>query len=166
MPHKTVAQYRDVRTSNDKPSRECTVTVTYRFYGPAGDFIEAEVPGESMDVGDKGAPKAMSVAYRILLLQALCIPTDDPEPDAQSYERGRAERPTQPAPPSEADQVRAEILKLCTEQGWNPATVAQGYTKEYPGRQIKTETDPEPLSLFLSNLLVDASANTPAGVAS
>jgi hypothetical protein len=91
LPHKSEARYRDVQTSTGKPSRECTVTVTYRFYGPAGDFIDCEVPGESMDFGDKGAPKAMSVAYRIALLQALCIPTHDPEPDAQHYER--AERP-------------------------------------------------------------------------
>jgi hypothetical protein len=87
VPHKSEAKYRDVLTNSGKPSRECTVTVTYRFYGPAGDFIECEVPGESMDFGDKGAPKAMSVAYRIALLQALCIPTHEPEPDAQSYER-------------------------------------------------------------------------------
>lgn len=87
MPVKTEARYRDVQTSRGKPSRECTVTVTYRFYGPAGDHIDAEVPGESMDFGDKGAPKAMSVAYRIALLQALCIPTHEPEPDASTYER-------------------------------------------------------------------------------
>jgi len=87
LPVKCQASYRDVLTSREKRSRECTVAVTYRFYGPAGDFIDCEVPGESMDFGDKGAPKAMSVAYRIALLQALCIPTHDPEPDAQSYER-------------------------------------------------------------------------------
>jgi len=89
-PVKSEAKYRDVLTINGKPSRECTVTVTYRFYGPAGDHIDCEVPGESMDFGDKGAPKAMSVAYRIALLQVLCIPTHEPEPDAQSYERAAA----------------------------------------------------------------------------
>lgn len=87
VPHESEAHYRDVQTSTGKPSRECTVKVTYRFYGPAGDFIPVTVPGESMDFGDKGAPKAMSVAYRIALLQALCIPTDDIDPDSTSYER-------------------------------------------------------------------------------
>lgn len=87
VPHHCGAKYRDVLTSTGKPSREVTVEATYRFYGPAGDFIEAIVPGESMDSGDKGTPKAMSVAYRIVLLQMLCIPTDDPDPDSQSYER-------------------------------------------------------------------------------
>jgi hypothetical protein len=93
IPHKSQAHYRDVQTSQGKPSRECTVTVTYRFYGPAGDYIEAEVPGESMDFGDKGAPKAMSVAYRICLLQSLCIPTDEADPDSQSYERAAPPEP-------------------------------------------------------------------------
>src|SRR5215510_4171877 len=92
VPELLEAAYRDVTTSKGKPSRECTVRVRYRFYGPAGDYIDAVVPGESMDVGDKGAPKAMSVAYRIALLQALCIPTDEPDPDSQSYERGEREQ--------------------------------------------------------------------------
>lgn len=99
------AAYRDVTTSRGKPSRECTVQVRYRFYGPAGDFIEAVVPGESMDFGDKGAAKAMSVAYRIALLQALCIPTDEPDPDAQAYERGRQGEWEQAARPPTPDQV-------------------------------------------------------------
>lgn len=88
MPIVEESSWRDVRTSRDKPARECTVKVRYRFYGPAGDYLEAVVPGESMDFGDKGAAKAMSVAFRIALLQALAIPTDEPDPDSHSYERG------------------------------------------------------------------------------
>lgn len=87
LPMLEQSSWRDVRTVRDKPSREVTVQVRYRFYGPAGDSVDAVVPGESMDFGDKGAAKAMSVAYRIVLLQALCIPTDEIDPDAQTYER-------------------------------------------------------------------------------
>lgn len=88
--------YRDVLTSRGKPSRECTVRVRYRFSGPAGDHLDVVVPGESMDFGDKGAAKAMSVAFRIALLQALAIPTDEPEhdPDASSYERAERREPS------------------------------------------------------------------------
>lgn len=111
VPAKSEARYRDVQTSTGKPSRECTVSVTYRFYGPAGDFIEAEVPGESMDFGDKGAPKAMSVAYRIALLQALCIPTDEPEPDAQSYERAAGRPQSDP-------QWERPLPEPVTDQAW------------------------------------------------
>ena len=79
--------YRDVLTSRGKPSRECTVRVRYRFHGPAGDHLDVVVPGESMDFGDKGAAKAMSVAFRIALLQALAIPTDEPEHDPDARDR-------------------------------------------------------------------------------
>lgn len=103
--------YRDVTTSRGKPSREVTVQVRYRFYGPAGDYIDAVVPGESMDFGDKGSAKAMSVAYRIVLLQALCIPTDDVEPDSQSYERA-VEPPRPPEP--EWDPIEQETVFI----GW------------------------------------------------
>lgn len=84
------SSWRDVKTSTGKDSREVTVTVRYRFYGPAGDYIDAIVPGESMDFGDKGAPKAMSVAFRTALIQTLCLPTHDVDPDSESYERGSA----------------------------------------------------------------------------
>lgn len=84
--------YRDVQTSNGKPSRETTLQVTYRFYGPAGDFVDVTVPGESMDSADKGTAQAMSVAYRTALLQLLCIPTDEPDPDSFQPERGAPAR--------------------------------------------------------------------------
>jgi ERF superfamily len=63
------------------------VRVTYTFAGPDGDALKASVVGEAMDSGDKATAKAMSVAFRTALLQSLCLPTDDIDPDAQSYER-------------------------------------------------------------------------------
>lgn len=85
--------------------RECTVRVRYVFHGPAGDSIECVAVGEAMDSGDKATPKAMSVAYRVALLQALCIPTDEPDADSQTYER--SERFQQPVwDPIEQDVLR------------------------------------------------------------
>lgn len=105
VPHHCVAEYRDVLTSTGKPTREVTTTCTYRFYGPAGDYIEAVVPGESLDSGDKGTAKAMSVAYRIVLLQSLCIPTDDRDPDQDSYERST------PAPVDPVVEARVAVAE-------------------------------------------------------
>ena len=63
------------------------VKVTYTFIGAGGDAIKSTVVGEAMDSGDKATAKAMSVAFRTALLQTLSLPTDEPDPDSQSYER-------------------------------------------------------------------------------
>ncbi len=75
-------------TANGKQTAEVVVKVTYRVYGPNGDSVHGKVAAEAMDFGDKAVAKAMSVAYRTFLLQALTIPTDEPDPDSESYERG------------------------------------------------------------------------------
>ena len=77
-------------TSNGKPTAEVVLKVTYRVYGPGGDSVHGRVAAEAMDFGDKAIAKAMSVAYRTFLLQALTIPTDEPDPDCGLYERGGA----------------------------------------------------------------------------
>ena len=63
------------------------VNVTYTFYALDGSNIATTVVAESMDSGDKATAKAMSVAFRTALLQTLCLPTDDLDPDADSYVR-------------------------------------------------------------------------------
>lgn len=79
-------------TKNGTQMRSLTVEVEYSFVGPAGDELVCTVLAEASDSGDKGAPKAMSVAYRVALLQVLNLPTDDPDPDSVSHERAtRAE---------------------------------------------------------------------------
>jgi hypothetical protein len=90
LPVKTEAAYRDVKTSTGKNSRECTVTVTYRIIGPAGDHIEVQSVGESMDSADKGTAKALSTALRSLLFLGGLVPTNDVDPDASNIERGEA----------------------------------------------------------------------------
>ena len=81
------------------------VTVTYRFYGPEGDSVAATVAGEAMDSGDKATAKAMSVAFRTALLQALTLPTDEPDPDQDSYERAPKAVPSFTAALAPADLV-------------------------------------------------------------
>jgi hypothetical protein len=65
------------------------VIVKYTFTAEDGSTVAATVPGEAMDSGDKATAKAMSVAFRTALLQALCLPTDEPDPDSVSYERSK-----------------------------------------------------------------------------
>lgn len=78
------------------PMKSVVVTVTYTFYGPAGDSVAATVLGEAMDSGDKAVSKAMSVALRTALIQTLALPTDEKDPDQDTYERAPMERPQRP----------------------------------------------------------------------
>ena len=79
--------------SKRTPMGHVRVTVTYTFYGPAGDSIAATTVAEAMDSGDKATAKAMSVAFRTCLLQALCLPTDEADPDHDTYERSPVTAP-------------------------------------------------------------------------
>lgn len=72
------------------PMTACRVRVSYAFYGPRGDYLVALVAAEAFDSGDKATAKAMSVAFRTALLQVLCLPTDEPDPDSHTYERAPA----------------------------------------------------------------------------
>ncbi len=168
--------WRDVTTSRGKPSRECTVRVRFRFYGPAGDHIDCVTPGESMDFGDKGAPKAMAVAFRTALLQTLCLPTDDVESDAATYERGApagphrngaagqregsepASQPDQPAASSGAAAAALRFVRNRAEREgipWDDVRVR--YAQQFEGEVIDDGSDPNRLTAF-AKLLVSNGA--------
>ena len=81
------ATYAPMQTAKGGAAMNVQVRNTYRFYGPSGDYFDTVATGESIDNGDKGTAKANSVAFRTCLLQALCLPTDEPDPDSFSPER-------------------------------------------------------------------------------
>lgn len=87
------------------------VMVRYTFHAPDGSSLETIVPAESFDSGDKATAKAMSVAFRTCLLQTLCLPTDDVDPDATSYERAPS-RATPSHPTMQARQEDAPVVPI------------------------------------------------------
>lgn len=103
--------YDTVTSSRGTPMGHVIVQVSYEFIGPAGDSLVCSVVGEAMDIGDKATPKAMSVAFRTALLQALALPTDEPDPDSESHERGKpASKPKKAAGPvASSDEVSALV---------------------------------------------------------
>jgi hypothetical protein len=68
------------------------VEVEFSVYGDSGEPIAGIVAAEAFDSGDKATAKAMSVAMRTFLLQLLCLPTDEPDPDSFSYEASKPAR--------------------------------------------------------------------------
>lgn len=124
IPRVTSAAYRDVQTSGGKPSRETTLQVQYQIIGPAGDSILGVSAGEAMDGGDKGTAKAMSVAMRVFLLQSLCLPTDEPDPDSEAYQRAGGKTQQQSAqdtanrvPESVSVEQLDGVTRWCDERG-------------------------------------------------
>ena len=97
-------------------SRVC-VEVAYHFYGSEGDSLKAVVAAEAFDSGDKATAKAMSVAYRTALLQVLCLPTDEPDPDSYSYERSNEKATPITKPSTDLDLVKSMLNALSKDAG-------------------------------------------------
>ena len=73
------------------PYIEAFVRVRYDWHGTDGGTpVTAVIAAEAMDTSDKATAKAISVAYRTYLLQILCLPTTERDPDADYIERGSA----------------------------------------------------------------------------
>lgn len=108
-------------TKNGSPMDGVTVVVEYTITGPAGDSLSAAAAGQAADSGDKAVPKAMSVAYRTVLLQALCVPTGDPDPDSAVHER-------QAAPPADPlAQLRADVKHAGEAKGMSVAEIGDDF---------------------------------------
>lgn len=94
--------------------RDVQVTVTYRITGPLGDFIEVQSVGEGLDAGERGTPKALTTAYRNMLIVALAIPTEDPKMDPDVMDL-RREEPVTADPAKYRDEIlnpRTSLLRL------------------------------------------------------
>ena len=78
--------YESVASRNGGTLTVARLVVTYAVHAPNGEVVMGSVAAEAFDSGDKATAKAMSVAYRTFLLQVLCLPTDDPDPDSFTYE--------------------------------------------------------------------------------
>lgn len=53
------------------------VNVQYTLYAEDGTFIDAVFPGEAVDRSDKSVNKAMTAAYKYMIFELFCIPTED-----------------------------------------------------------------------------------------
>lgn len=120
------------------------VVVKYTFCALDGSNIAATVAAESMDSGDKATAKAMSVAFRTALLQALCLPTDETDPDATSYERSEKPAPVHavvtPAPARTSATRPATTRAAATPKpALSPAQitwVTEQVEAKYPGEDV------------------------------
>lgn len=92
---------------NQKPWTDTTLVVNYTLVGPDGSSLEATTVGIGRDNADKGANKAMTQAFKYLLLQVLCISDAKDDADGHTFE---ADAATQRNP--RVDEAWAEIKAL------------------------------------------------------
>lgn len=140
IPTRVDAGHERISLASGKGATEVRVGVTYSIIGPTGDRIDGYSVGESMDTGDKATAKAMSVAYRTFLLQALTIPTDEPDPDLEVHEQ------RQPDPVEMARAAcRVTLADFCDRNGIDQNQAAEAYTK------AGGTADPNQLRQWLEN---------------
>lgn len=167
VPHAVERVVTAVTSKSGSAGRVIDVKLTYRVYGPGGrdDYIDATVLGESADWGDKATAKAFSVAYRIVLLQVLNLPTDDPDPDETAFEHvtSRAAQAAQvPDLPQEVADAREAVRGAWAflYGTFNQEEAATAFTKW--GGGVLVEADGATLRRFaayLSTLTAEAGGN-------
>jgi len=99
-------------TINGRPWTEDSLSVAYTVFGPGGteDSIGVgPIIGVGRDNSDKGCNKAMTMAYKVALIQTMCIGDgkDDPDKDV-------AEADARHAPPDPGAVVRHELRQRIT----------------------------------------------------
>jgi len=93
---------------------ESLVKVSYEITGPMGDTKHVASAGEGLDVGERGLAKALTTAYRNMLIVALTIPTDDPKMDPDVVDM-RREEPVTADPNAYRDEItdpRTSLARL------------------------------------------------------
>lgn len=85
VPNVQSVEVREI-TVNGKPWTDTTLVVNYTLVGPDGSKLSATTVGIGRDNADKGANKAMTQAFKYLLLQVLCISDAKDDGDAQTHE--------------------------------------------------------------------------------
>ncbi|MFI0736440.1 ERF family protein [Streptomyces sp. NPDC021225] len=106
------------------------ITMRYHVYGPAGDCLVADVPGEASDFADKATNKAQSAALKYLLFTLFMIPVD-----GRSIDDGDREHPVEPTPQQRAEQQQRQQRQQDRRQ-------QRGQQRQQPRRSQRAEPGP------------------------
>lgn len=114
------------------------LTIEFTWYGPAGDSLVTIAAGEAFDSGDKATAKAHSVAFRTVMIQTLCLPTDEKDPNEDTYERSTAEQ-------DPAVTARVELSRLLRALKISPDAAAAKFKADGQG-DLGMSTDTEAIT--------------------
>lgn len=97
--------------------------ICFRFVGPQGDELAANVWGQGTDSGDKATQKAVTSAFKTMLSVVFCI--SDSESDAEAHDVPETVQPARPAPAA-PDRVEAFVAAV-TENDLTEWVKEQGF---------------------------------------
>jgi hypothetical protein len=122
------------------------ITMRYHVYGPAGDCLTAEVPGEASDFADKATNKAQSAALKYLLFTLFMIPVD-----GRSIDDGDRDHPVEPTPEHRAErQQRTQHRQQQRQQQPRRSNRAEPGPWEKQGPQQGNGLSPQAQQLLAS----------------
>lgn len=105
----------------------CRLDVKYTFHAEDGSSVATNAIGYSLDSGDKAYNKSLAIAHKYALIQIFCIPTEDPDADAEVHSVKPAAAPAAPA----------ASYAAAAQKPWEPP--ADGGTKPVAGEGPITE---------------------------
>ncbi|MFF7234433.1 ERF family protein [Streptomyces sioyaensis] len=121
----SIAEHKQQR---DGKMTRTVITMRYRVYGPAGDCLVADVPGEAFDYADKSTNKAQSAALKYLLFTVFMLPVD-----GRSIDDGDRNHP-EPSEEHRAEQAQRQQRQQQRGKG--------GQRQQQPRRSNRAESGP------------------------
>ena len=133
-----------VEQTHSREGTLSTVDVSYRIQNidDIEDFIIAKSSGTGADTQDKGVGKAMTYAYKYLLLRTFAIPTGNDPDKISSAELDNKDKKAKELAASIDDQQpnldyideikQTVILKEIHRTGWTAAAMLKYLSEKYP----------------------------------
>ncbi|MFD3572830.1 ERF family protein [Streptomyces sp. NPDC058644] len=137
----TIAHHTQAR---DGKMTRTLITMRYRVYGPAGDCLVAEVPGEAFDFADKSMNKAQSAALKYLLFALFMLPVD-----SRSIDDGDRHHP-EPTPEQRAERQQRQQQRGQRGQQTRRSNRAEPGPWETQGPQQGNDLSPQARQLLTS----------------
>lgn len=127
-------------TIGERYDTYCQINISYTFYAEDGSFVEiGPICAESMDNSDKSTTKALSVAYRMTMIQAFSIPVNDlPDIEDDDLKNQNRDMPEISKPTKESVEKKEEIIAKIIKEF---SDITKGMDKDAKGKFFTEKTN-------------------------
>lgn len=133
-PNYTVITSDVVAAANGKTYKSVLLKGDYIISAPDGSFITASTIGEAYDYSDKACNKAMSTAFKYMIMQVFCIPTEEKK-DTEYESIETTNKSVKPINPVVANFHKATGIPLPSKS----LELRKELTELYPKKELPPE---------------------------